>query len=657
MKKTLLFLSMLIAVSTFAQYGLKVQPGIRQSRIPSPEQQISNDGVPINNSLMDDASRKARLLKSTKGTDFITIIPIGDAANSYSYGYNNGASTIVWADNVLNTVVNTHRMTVPPNSGNLAIDISMDGGLTWEVNREIYSVQYEEYRARYPQGALYNPAGNTDPNNAYLPFFSCSLDGSNGGDWGSYTWGSASIGDPTDTTVHYITSNLAAGYARGIPTAFEMTQQGVTYMADACLESSYVSYLGNIMVWRGTWDEETTDFVYEEQLVPVECDYARYLKMAFSPDGQIGYIYWNNENFTVPNMDGRSYPLLLRTTDGGDNWDDQEIISIEVSGSDGIEGIKNWLSDEKLIEIFGELPDRDDILYDVPYFNSDITIDQWGNPHLVCSVFLSAEDPGFIIIEPETFGVFDIFSPDGGETWLAHHLGTLHTYEGVFETDYNEYNRVQVASTMDGTKMFVTWNDTQLPGIEENTSPDIFARGVDMVNYMLTQNAAGEDAPDNVTEFSDAMWQAYFQVTARYVLEDNGVYTIPITYEDMEDPFDPGQPVHYRYISDFSYSDDAFVIPGINGPAQLTGEKLKVSQNYPNPANGLTQVEICLNQAASVNFEIFDIIGNKIYETGTLTCQSGIQIISFDVASYPKGVYFYKISSGNEVVTKKMIVE
>ncbi len=55
-----------------------------------------------------------------------------------------------------------------------------------------------------------------------------------------------------------------------------------------------VSCLGNIMIWKGAWSEETTGYDYEEQPGPVAWEYAKYLIMAFSPDGQTGSVYWND---------------------------------------------------------------------------------------------------------------------------------------------------------------------------------------------------------------------------------------------------------------------------------------------------------------------------------------------------------------------------
>ncbi|MCD4773800.1 MAG: T9SS type A sorting domain-containing protein [Bacteroidales bacterium] len=657
MKKLLLFVAFIaFGLFAFSQGNPPVQPGVKVAKVPDQRAmaKVADVAVKASSFISADANHQVDF-SGYKGTDIVTIIPIGNSANAYGYGYNNGAATFVWADQNLNTVQNLHRMTSPPHSGNLAIDISVDGGITWEVNREIYNVTIEEYRARYPQGIIYNPEGNTDPNNAYVGYFAASLDGSNGGSWGSYTYGSANIGDPTDTKVHYQTSDLANGYYQGIPTAYTVTQQGDVWMADASLLNSFEEYLGDIIMYHGTFDEVEGDIIYEKSLVPAACDYARYLKMAFSPDGQTGFIFWSNFDGSIPYMDDWSYPLLLKTDDGGDTWAD-ELISIELSGEDGIEAIKNWLSDEFLDELFGPGAwNRDDLMYTTPYFNSDIAVDAAGNPHVCTSVFLCADDPGYIIVTPESFGMFDIYSYDGGVTWDAAFLGSLNSYDGNFEPDdFDEFNRLQVATTWDHTKFFYTWLDTRLEGVDDNSAPDIYARGFDWQNSKMTVNELGEDAPNNVTAFSEAMWQAYFQATSAYVLVNDDVYTIPIVYEDL-DPLNVADPVQFKYIQDFSYTDDDFQIVGVN--EIIKTNKVDVSQNYPNPFSNFSTITVKLELATELSIEIFNLTGQKVYDVSNGHSTAGTHSIIIDASKLSAGVYFYTVHAGEQTFTKKMIVK
>jgi hypothetical protein len=237
---------------------------------------------------------------------------------------------------------------------------------------------------------------------------------------------------------------------------------------------------------------------------------------------------------------------------------------------------------------------------------------------------------------------------------MAHILGRQKTFRGTFGTDYTEDNRIQIASSWDGTRMFVTWLDTDLPGVTDNNQPDIWLRGINVVDNTLTSNA-GEDKPYNVTEFSEAMWQSYFNATSHYVFDDgDGNYTIPMSYQ-IGNPEDPGIEVQFYYITDFVVSDNEIIFPGFD--ELYSKSSFEVSQNFPNPANGTTTVTVSLEEATTLSFELFNLMGQKVFEVPAQHYSSGVQTFTFDASSLSNGVYFYTVTSGETKVTKKMIVE
>jgi hypothetical protein len=80
---------------------------------------------------------KLKSSSSVKGTDIVTIIDIGQAPNAYGYGYAGGQRSLVWANDDLNAVTNIHSDT----AGNLAYDLSLNNGQTFENNIIIYECQ------------------------------------------------------------------------------------------------------------------------------------------------------------------------------------------------------------------------------------------------------------------------------------------------------------------------------------------------------------------------------------------------------------------------------------------------------------------------------------------------------------------------------------
>ena len=627
---------------------------------------------PINAASMTKAKTELPS-KTYKNSDFVSIVQIGTSANAYGYGYGGGQKSLLWANKDLNTVTNFHRMggALDPGgySGDLGYDISIDGGMTWANMNELYVAvnnvggEYYTDAARYPNHGIYNPPGNTDPNEAYLTYFAPTLDGTND-IWGGYGYGRRLLGDPNDTIRHLETSRPDEGVMLYIPDGFTVTNLGEAWVTDINQDwtSGTMVYLGQIYVRHGIWDEDLEDFVYEElffDLPTIDNGRPNNTKVAFSPDGMTGWIACLADNGEVAISEGLSYyPILWKTEDGGQNWSDPIIAAI--AGEDGIGGIHNFLSDEELAELYeAPVPDREEIPFTTS-FDFDMHVDAFGNPHIAVICGVTGADPYSIVtgLSESSGYIFtcaaDIFTLDDGETWMAHELGRQKTFRGTFGTDYTEDNRIQIASSWDGTKMFVTWLDTDLPGVTDNNQPDIWLRGIDVVNNTLTSNN-GEDKPYNVTEFSEGMWQAYFNATSHYVFDDgDGNYTIPMSYQ-IGNPEDPGIEVQFYYITDFTVIFDEFIYPGIEDLNSKSS--FEVSQNFPNPANGTTTVTVSLEEATTLSFELFNLMGQKVFEVQAQHYSNGVQPFTFDASNLSDGVYFYTVTSGETKVTKKMIVE
>jgi hypothetical protein len=315
-------------------------------------------------------------------------------------------------------------------------------------------------------------------------------------------------------------------------------------------------------------------------------------------------------------------------------------------------------------------------MYSNVWFNSDIAVDAWGNPHLATSVFIAGPglDPGFILVEPESFGIFDLYSIDeDNEEWHAVQLGSLNTYSGEFLYPGNdpltEYNRLEVSSTPEGDYMFFTWAETRLEGVEENTSPDIYARGFSILENAITNDEGGSAVAGatNVTAFSEAMWQSYFKSTSHYTIatgeSGSKTFTIPIVYCDMN-PQNVVDPVQFKYIQDFTFEDGDFTLPtgnpaitGVGIDEKPGGNITSVSQNYPNPFNQTSTIMVNLEEGATLSLVVSNIIGQKVMEINRGEVGAGSHNFTIDATGLETGVYFYTVISGQNSVTKKMIVE
>jgi len=84
--------------------------------------------------------------------------------------------------------------------------------------------------------------------------------------------------------------------------------------------------------------------------------------------------------------------------------------------------------------------------------------------------------------------------------------------------------------------------------------------------------------------------------------------------------------------------------------------RYSLSPNYPNPFNPSTQIRFTLPQAADVTVKIYNILGEQIATLADELQQPGEHTIIWNASSIPSGVYFYRLTAGRFIKTKKMVL-
>jgi len=83
--------------------------------------------------------------------------------------------------------------------------------------------------------------------------------------------------------------------------------------------------------------------------------------------------------------------------------------------------------------------------------------------------------------------------------------------------------------------------------------------------------------------------------------------------------------------------------------------------NYPNPFNPITNIEFNLKFPSQTTIEVFNIKGQKVRSLLNDHLDAGKNIVVWDgqndkEKNVSSGIYFYRISAGTEIITKKMIL-
>jgi len=655
MKKLLLIASALIisAGLTAQKSPARLKPGVPV---------VSNSIYKIDEANIVQKPSMVSLVErpAYRATSEVTVLDLGTSANAY--GLYNGGRTALWSDPNTNTVAFSHRMAANPGSGYLAYDISKDGGNTWTNNNQVFNpTAGGTANARYPQGLIYNPAGNTNPDDAYYTFFAPTLDGSNGtaGSWGGYAGGTTKL---DGTGLSQIGWSTQPPIRHNVPDAMTVNPAtGDIFVVESSLVGGLGNqYLDSLLITRGVFNASLGKYEYEQSLLyaPSAVAYGGEFsavsdtRVAFAPDGMVGYIMILGDNGGDLFATGVSYyPILYKTTDGGVSWDETPTFAV-LGGPDGIPGIVNeCLTDDQIAELFlPPLPNRDEIGYTTA-FTSDFCVDMFGNPVISVTIGIASSDSPYSIVATGGFGAsYNIFSQDGGETWLAYKFQSNKTFRGTF-VDVSEDTRSQLTTTPDGSKMFFSWLDTDFEGVVDNIQPDIYCVGWDIATNTYTPVV-------NVTFLSDGWLQAYMGTASYYAFvgESGDIpnYTIPFAYQAM-DPTDPTLAVQYKYIPDFMFLEPDFTITGTASEQPVSSNL--VSQNYPNPFNGSSNIELNLGSASTVSLEVYNLVGQKVFEIPARSLQPGNHTLTIDAYGLKTGIYSYSVVINGERNSNKMIVK
>jgi hypothetical protein len=81
-----------------------------------------------------------------------------------------------------------------------------------------------------------------------------------------------------------------------------------------------------------------------------------------------------------------------------------------------------------------------------------------------------------------------------------------------------------------------------------------------------------------------------------------------------------------------------------------------LSQNYPNPFNPATNMEFQVPSSQFVELKVYDVLGREVATLVNGQLSPGAYRVRWDAKEQPSGVYFYRLSAGSFVETRKMVL-
>ncbi|KAA3635916.1 MAG: PKD domain-containing protein [Calditrichaeota bacterium] len=203
--------------------------------------------------------------------------------------------------------------------------------------------------------------------------------------------------------------------------------------------------------------------------------------------------------------------------------------------------------------------------------------------------------------------------------------GTMHVHDIVV-------TRVSKGPNDNGVGTITIYDDQEQP--VANASVTVVADGPTGGTGTATTNASGE-VSFNTSKVKNPSGEWCFEVT--------NVTHASNTYNDAE-----------NHVTRSCESGDVFS----NGVGAMTAlpNTFGLNQNYPNPFNPSTEISFSLPQASTVKLEVFNIRGQKVEVLASGQFSAGHHSVTWDASSNPSGIYLYRLTAGDKVETKKMVL-
>ncbi|MBN1756334.1 T9SS type A sorting domain-containing protein [bacterium] len=87
------------------------------------------------------------------------------------------------------------------------------------------------------------------------------------------------------------------------------------------------------------------------------------------------------------------------------------------------------------------------------------------------------------------------------------------------------------------------------------------------------------------------------------------------------------------------------IIPGV----------FSLAQNYPNPFNATTRVEFQIPENSSIEFRIFNVLGETVMQLNDQR-SAGSYLITFETGELPSGLYFYSLCTEKHSQCRRMMI-
>lgn len=604
------------------------------------------------------------------------------------------------------------------NSGSIIARISQNWGATWDSTC-IYT-NITNALARYPQGGIYNPVGNSNINNAYVVGMGPSTHTTTGVGWTGNWYASKQLG-----TANY---NNAASTAPGAMqfiantppynpglAKHDFSRYSFTSTDDGLVRSIGGRYdgkdgQGQPTGFRGaaivkgsfnagtfTWTSDTIIPATIQSTLASNNIFGQPI-MAWNQAGTTGYVVFigadntYSANNNTPNKGWQ--PIVYKTTNSGSSW-------AKIPGIDFTAPSMSVVTDFCY-------PVNTNTALVIPFFNVgesyDAVVDASDRLHIASTIVGTARNHNDSLGYTFNFGaagyswghvpgfrpyLYD-FVGDGTGPWKVVVVDSLSS-EGPgagstaagytanpWDPDPNNSNakvtsdcRIQLGRNKTGEYIIYSWaeSDTNFTNAQEkwNSLPNIKARCMltapssTMMTLSPTEinvTRPNPAVPPTYTSNPNVSNRAMFHYMSPVCEFVNcvGANTVQIRM-----PFTVSNSNPYAQLTEnrLWYTTATLDFGGLTtctGLQQALAYNVNGIEIYPNPAHANATIAVDLKEKGKVSVNVYNTVGQLVNST-SYEGQFGVNKSTLSLDNLSAGLYIVNVKVGNTVSTKKLIVE
>ena len=96
------------------------------------------------------------------------------------------------------------------------------------------------------------------------------------------------------------------------------------------------------------------------------------------------------------------------------------------------------------------------------------------------------------------------------------------------------------------------------------------------------------------------------------------------------------------------------VTTGITDYKNSIPDNFSLRQNYPNPFNPSTTIEFSIKENSNIKLSVYNLLGQKVTTLINQPMSAGVHSVQFNADNLSSGIYFYKLTAGENSKVMKM---